>query len=199
MPFPHLASCRIALIGALLLAGGSGCTTGPGPAATPSTSRAGTPSASATDCPQARQTEQAPDSYLALTNPLPRSQQHIARGRALYEAQREPAACVACHGVDGRGGPVGAALVPPPRNLACAETMNPLPDGQLYWVIERGSGPFHDPASQGAQQIGRPGRRAATSMQPFGEQLNQTEIWQLVTYVRTLPERAGGGGDGQAK
>ena len=182
------AHCRLGLLGALLLAAAPGCTTGPEPAAESAARETAAPTASATDCPQARQTQQAPDSYLALTNPLPRNEQHIIRGRMLYEAQREPAACAACHGADGRGGPAGAGLVPPPRNLACGATMNPLPDGQLYWVIERGSGAFHDPATQGAQQIGRPGRRDATSMQPFGEQLSETEIWQLVTYIRTLAE-----------
>lgn len=190
MTFPKPALCLAGLLGAVLLAAGAGCTTRPEPAAG-SPSSATMPPASASDCPQARQTEQAPDSYLALTNPLPRSEQHIARGRMLYEAQRAPASCAACHGTDGRGGPAGTGLVPPPRNLACAATMDPLPDGQLYWVIERGSGAFHEPASQGAQQIGRPGRRAATSMQPFGEQLSETEIWQLLTYIRTLAEQPG--------
>lgn len=188
MRFPTTASWRPGLIGVLLLAAGPACTTGSDPAATSSSAAAVMPSASATDCPQARQTEQAPDTYLALANPLPASEQHITRGRVLYEAPRAPTSCAACHGSDGRGGPAGAALVPPPRNLACGETMNALPDGQLYWVIERGSGAFHDPATQGAQQIGRPGRRNATSMQPFGEQLSETEIWQLVTYLRTLAE-----------
>ncbi len=186
MTFPKLASCRLALAG-MLLAGGTACTTGPEPA-TDAASSAASASASAMACPQARQTEQAPDSYLALTNPLPASEQHISRGRTLYEEPRSPASCAACHGSDGRGGPAGEGLVPAPRNLACAETMDPIPDGQLYWVIERGSGEFHDPATQGAQQIGRPGRRNATSMQPFGEQLSETEIWQLVTYMRTLTE-----------
>lgn len=179
------ASRRLGLICALMAAG-AGCTTDPGPAASASSPSPAMSAASATDCPQPRETERAPDSYLALTNPLSASEQHVARGRALYEAPRAPASCAACHGSDGSGGPAGKSLVPPPRNLACAQTMDPLPDGQLYWVIERGSGAFHVPAGQGARQIDRPGRRAATSMQPFGEQLNETEIWQLVTYIRTL-------------
>ena len=127
MTFPKLASCRLALAG-MLLAGGTACTTGPEPA-TDAASSAASASASAMACPQARQTEQAPDSYLALTNPLPASEQHISRGRTLYEEPRSPASCAACHGSDGRGGPAGEGLVPAPRNLACAETMDPIPDG----------------------------------------------------------------------
>jgi mono/diheme cytochrome c family protein len=188
MKFPQHASRRLGIIGVLLLASGPGCTTGPEPTSTTPSAGAAVPSAGALDCPQASQMEQAPDSYLALKNPLPRSEQYIAYGRALYEAQRVPASCAACHGADGRGGPAGMALVPPPRNFACAETMNSLPDGQLYWVIARGSGEFHETARQGAQQLGRPGRRASTSMQPYSDQLSETEIWELVTFIRTLAE-----------
>jgi mono/diheme cytochrome c family protein len=188
MRFPQPASCCPGLISVLLLAGGPGCTAGPEPTSTAPAPAAAMPSTGALDCPQARQTEQAPDSYLALTNPLPRSERYIAYGRALYEAPRAPASCAACHGADGRGGPAGMALVPPPRNFACAETMNSLPDGQLYWVIARGSGEFHDPARQGAQQLGRPGRRAATSMPPYSDQLSETQVWELVTFIRTLAE-----------
>jgi mono/diheme cytochrome c family protein len=194
MRFPQPAARRLGLIGVMLLAGGPDSTASPEPTPASPAPGAAVPSAAALDCPQARQMEQAPDSYLVLTNPLPRSERYIAYGRILYEAQREPASCAACHGADGRGGPAGAALVPPPRNFACAETMNSLPDGQLYWVIARGSGEFHDPARQGAQQLPRPGRRSATSMQPYRDQLSETQIWELVTYIRTLAEPSAASG-----
>lgn len=178
---------RLGVFGLLMLAGGSGCTTGPDAvAALPPGDTAPRP-AGTLECPQPRQMEAAPDNYLSLTNPLPSSEYYVARGRMLYEAEREPASCVACHGRTGDGGEVGALLVPPPRNFACAETMNALGDGQLYWVIAHGAGEYHAPARQGAQQIARPGRRAhATSMTPFNDQLGETEIWLLVTYIRTL-------------
>lgn len=183
-------SRRLGLIGLLLLAGAPGCTTGPDSVVAPLPADTRPPSGETLKCPQARQTERAPDNYLSLTNPLAESAHHIARGRMLYEADRAPASCAACHGIAGRGGPLGIALVPPPRNFACAETMNALEDGQLYWVIAHGSGVYHAPARQGAQQIDRPGRRAqATSMIPFNDQLSETETWQLIAYIRTLTEQ----------
>jgi mono/diheme cytochrome c family protein len=139
-------------------------------------------------CPQPRQTERAPDSYFRLVNPLPASAQHLERGRALYEAERSGGSCASCHGREGDGlGPAALGLTPPPRNFACAETMQGLSDGQLFWVIENGSGALHLPARQGAQQAARPGRRQGmTSMSAYGQQFSDTEIWQLVLYMRTF-------------
>jgi hypothetical protein len=65
--------------------------------------------------------------------------------------------------------------------------MNALTDGQLYWVIERGGGDFHVPATQGAQQVTRPGRGAPfTAMPGHGDHLSDTEVWQLILYIRSL-------------
>jgi hypothetical protein len=65
--------------------------------------------------------------------------------------------------------------------------MGAIPDGQLYWVLENGSGDFHLPSEQGAQQIERPGRRSRfTAMQAYRDLLSETEIWQLVMYLRTF-------------
>jgi mono/diheme cytochrome c family protein len=103
----------------------------------------------------------APDSYYFLTNPLSETPDNVERGRLLYQSQAKPVACVACHGARGDGdGPEGRRLVPPPRNFACAETMATITDGQMFWVIENGSGTFHLTSGQGAQDIDRPGRGA---------------------------------------
>ena len=65
--------------------------------------------------------------------------------------------------------------------------MNLLTDGQLYCVIENGSGMFHLPSEQGAQTIERPGRRTwFTAMRAHEEYLNDIEIWQLILYLRTF-------------
>jgi mono/diheme cytochrome c family protein len=71
-----------------------------------------------------------------------------------------------CHGQQGDGaGPIGAALVPPPRNFTCGATMKEISDGQLFWVIQNGS----------------PG----TGMMAFPG-LSDDEVWQLIHYLRTL-------------
>lgn len=146
-----------------------------------------------TACPQDRATESAPDSYQDLSNPLPASAQHISAGQALYDEARASGACASCHGADGDGrGPAGAALDPPARDFTCAPTMEALSDGQLFWVIAHGSGDFHVPARQAAQQLTRPGRRAPfTAMTPYRQQLSDAEIWQLVHYIRAFTARAG--------
>jgi cytochrome c553 len=139
-------------------------------------------------CPQPRETERAPDSYYSRTNPLPNTAAHLERGRLLYEKDAKPVACANCHGIDGDGkGPIGVHLALPPRNFSCAETMSGITDGQMYWVIENGSGEMHLPARQGAQEVERPGRRTRfTAMRAHKEQLSETDIWELILYIRTL-------------
>lgn len=147
-------------------------------------------------CPEPRSTQRAPDSRYGLSNPLAPTTRNIDRGRDLYAADRSGGSCADCHGVLGHGnGPAGQALVPPPRNFACALTMNDLSDGQLFWIIENGSGDFHLPARQGAQQVTRPGRRdSPTAMTDYRRQLSDVEIWQLILYIRTLAEEGQGQG-----
>jgi hypothetical protein len=62
-------------------------------------------------------------------------------------------------------GTLSSQFSPPPRNFACAKTVNSIPDGQLFWIIKNGS----------------PG----TAM-PDHLKFNDTEIWQLVLYIRAL-------------
>jgi mono/diheme cytochrome c family protein len=116
-------------------------------------------------CPQPRFTGNAPDAIYALSNPLGHSPENIAAGRRLYEKGAQPA-CHMCHGMKGDGrGPLAAQFDPPPRNFACAKTVNGIPDGQLFWIIQNGS----------------PG----TSMPSF-HALREEQLWQLVLYLREL-------------
>jgi|GEM_PF-587186 Cytochrome c553 len=170
--------------GAIALLGGVAVVAGAthGTASEPATS-----AASSIQCPQARATERAPDSYYVRVNPLPATAEHLERGRRLYEHDARPA-CQRCHGPDGDGnGPAAVDLEPRPRNFTCTVTMASIPDGQLFWVIENGSGDFHLPSRQGAQQVERPARgRPTTAMRGYGDHLSETDIWQLVLYIRTL-------------
>jgi mono/diheme cytochrome c family protein len=145
--------------------------------------------ASSITCPQPRTTERAPESYSVRVNPLPATPQNIERGRRLFELETRPD-CAGCHGVKGNGqGPAGIGLVPPPRDFTCTVTMTEISDGQIYWIIEKGSGDFHLPSRQGAQQVGRPARGRPASMRGYGDRLTETDIWQLVLYIRSLGEQ----------
>ena len=119
----------------------------------------------AAQCPQPRFTGKAPDKIYALSNPVPADTVNLALGRRLYEKDANPS-CQNCHGIKGDGmGPLSAQFSPPPRNFACKETVNGIPDGQLFWIVKNGS----------------PG----TSMPDF-HALRDDQIWLVVLYLRQL-------------
>ncbi len=116
-------------------------------------------------CPQTRFTGQADLELRNLVNPLEASRGNRKAGRELYEEYSDPT-CSVCHGEDGEGnGQLAQQFDPQPRNFACAETVDGIPDGQLFWIIKNGS----------------PG----TAM-PHFDYLTDEEIWQLVHYLRSL-------------
>jgi mono/diheme cytochrome c family protein len=116
-------------------------------------------------CPQPRSTAKAPESFLSMTNPLDTNPDNIEKGRLLFILDAQPS-CTACHGPNGDGnGMMGGMLTPSPRNFTCKETMEKIPDGQLFWIIKNGS----------------PG----TGMMAF-KQLKDNQIWQLIHYIRGL-------------
>lgn len=120
------------------------------------------------NCDQERNTIQAPDEIRHLVNPLKFTTGTISAGESLYQKQAEPVACARCHGKDGDGlGPMANMFNPPPRNFTCAETVNNIEDGQLFWIIRNGS--------------------PNTSMPAF-DKLEDEQIWQLVTYLRELAQ-----------
>lgn len=119
-------------------------------------------------CPQPRATASAPPDMLERRNPLSPTPENLEAARALYLDSAQPLACAQCHGKEGDGlGPLASAYDPRPRNFTCAETMDALPDGQLYWVIENG-----------ALDAGMP---------PYAG-LSEEEIWQLVLLIRSFAE-----------
>lgn len=117
------------------------------------------------ECPQPRFTGKAPAELYSRVNPLDINRHNRRAGKELFEDLSNPS-CGACHGRKGDGrGQLAGQFDPPPRNFACASTVEGIPDGQLHWIIKNGS----------------PG----TAMPPF-DYLNDEEIWQLVIYLRSL-------------
>jgi mono/diheme cytochrome c family protein len=73
--------------------------------------------------------------------------------------------CATCHGPEGHGdGPAGQALEPRPKNLA--ELQPKVGDDFLFWRIREG----------------KPG----TSMVAWKGILTDEQIWQAVSFIRTL-------------
>ncbi len=120
-------------------------------------------------CPQPRKTVTAPDEYLKLKNPLEATPQNILAGKTLFQIDAKPSACRICHGISGDGlGILFRQVQPKPRNFTCIHTMDDLPDGQLFWIIQNGS----------------PG----TAMPSFSY-LADDQVWQLILYLRSFSEK----------
>ena len=119
----------------------------------------------AAECPQPRYTGKAPDEYYQRKNPLaPGTDLRAARRTDLGDG--DSIACASCHGEKGDGrGRMAAMFDPRPRNFACAQTVNGVPDGQLFWII----------------RFGAPGGAAAMPPHP---RLTDQQIWELVLLLR---------------
>lgn len=119
-------------------------------------------------CPQTRTTPQAPNEFFTLKNPLPLTVENLTRGEDLYQWSAEPSACKVCHGANGNGlGMMAQGLAAMPRNFACPQTMHPLSDGQMFWVIKNGT---------------------AAGM-PAYKFLSDNQVWRLILYLRQFSEK----------
>lgn len=99
-----------------------------------------------------------PAEYAGLTNPL--GADAAAEGAEVFRIN-----CEMCHGPQGHGdGPAGQSLDPKPRDLAVLQTK--AGDDFLFWRISEG----------------KPG----TSMVAFKGILSEEQIWQVVSFIRTL-------------
>ncbi|MDH5789364.1 MAG: c-type cytochrome [Nitrospinota bacterium] len=127
------------------------------------------PVTAADNCPQKRTTPTAPQVFLKLKNPVPLNDKTLKAGEKIFQLQGKPITCKTCHGEKGDGiAESGFESTPPPRNFTCAETMEALPDGQLFWIIRNGS--------------------PKTSMFAFPS-LSDEQVWQLIHYIRQFSQK----------
>jgi len=102
--------------------------------------------------------EPVPAEYAGKTNPL--GADGASAGAEVFKIN-----CESCHGPQGHGdGPAGAALDPKPKNLG--EFQSSASDDYLFWRIN----------------TGKPG----TSMVAWQGTLTEEQIWQAVSFIRTL-------------
>ena len=88
------------------------------------------------------------------------------------EKYMENMRCSACHGDSGKGdGPAAIALNPKPRNYTDCAVMSKKSDGELFKVIKEGG----------------PAVGLSPLMAPFGSQLNDKEVWDVVAFIRSIP------------
>ena len=107
----------------------------------------------------------------ALKNPIPKTPENIAKGKALFEGK---GTCFNCHGKEGKGdGPAGQILNPSPRNFTNCKFHKKRKDGELFWVIKNGS----------------PG----TGMVPLiPAAITEEEAWTIINYERSFCKEGGG-------
>src|SRR5688572_601610 len=99
-----------------------------------------------------------PEEYAGKTNPF--GPEVADEGAEIFRTN-----CETCHGPQGHGdGPAGQALDPKPQDLS--ELQKIAADDYLFWRI-------HD---------GKPG----TSMVAWKGILDEEQIWQVVSFIRTL-------------
>jgi mono/diheme cytochrome c family protein len=98
-------------------------------------------------------------------NPLAATVKNILAGQINFGSY-----CMVCHGLDGQntGVPFADKMEPPvpPLNSPSVQSYT---DGQLHWIIQNGISPSGMPASK--------------------DIFHDEEIWQLVLYIRHLPEK----------
>ena len=93
-----------------------------------------------------------------LVSPVPRSEENLAQGQALFETF-----CLVCHGAGGKGdGPLVPRIPNPPSYSS--ERVRQMAPGQLFHVITLGSG----------------------RMPSYASQVSVEERWKIVAYVQTL-------------
>jgi mono/diheme cytochrome c family protein len=92
------------------------------------------------------------------------------------EKYMENMRCSACHGESGIGdGPAAVALNPKPRNYTDCSVMGTKSDAELFKVIKQGGqGKDVEP-------------KLSPLMVAFESQLNDKEIWDIVAFIRSIP------------
>jgi mono/diheme cytochrome c family protein len=104
----------------------------------------------------------APAAEAQKKNPVAATESSLAAGRKIYSKT-----CVMCHGKTGDAdGPAVIELNIHPAKLSDPKLATES-DGSLFWKITTGKKP----------------------MPTYGKRLSETDRWNLVNYIRTLPKR----------
>jgi len=99
-----------------------------------------------------------------VKNPVAATTESLGDGKRIYQRY-----CASCHGSNAEGGP-GNDLIPAAPDLTDKESKHGSTDGEIFSVIKNGVPP-------------------ELNMIPFGDQIKDTEIWNVVNYIRSLAKR----------
>ena len=99
-----------------------------------------------------------------LANPVLPTPESIAAGAQTYQRY-----CRSCHGINATGGS-GSDISPPAPDLTGTVWKHGSSDGEIFFVIKNGVPP-------------------ELSMEPWGDRINDTNIWNVVNYLRSLAKK----------
>jgi mono/diheme cytochrome c family protein len=99
----------------------------------------------------------------AIKNPVAATAESVAAGRRSYSRL-----CVRCHGPEGAGDGTAATGAVPPSDLTDTTWDYGSSDGEIFAVV-------HDGVS--------------ADMEGYAARMSDTDIWNVVNYVRTLSRR----------
>ena len=101
----------------------------------------------------------APKTADALVNPLKGNSPATTEGKKTYVTY-----CAPCHGEKGKGDGVASAGLSKPPADHTSSVVQQQTDGAIFWKISEGN----------------------TPMPGYKKGLSETQIWQVVNYIRTL-------------
>jgi mono/diheme cytochrome c family protein len=99
-----------------------------------------------------------------IKNPVAVTAESVAAGKQVYQRY-----CASCHGLNAEGGS-GSDISPPAPDLTDSEWKRGSTDGEIFDVIKNGVPPD-------------------LNMEPWGDRINDTNIWNVVNYVRSLAKK----------
>lgn len=106
----------------------------------------------------------------SMKNPIPKTPENIAKGKAIYEGK---GSCFRCHGDSGKGdGPYNTlvTLNPSPRDFTNPKFHRNRTDGELFWVLKNGI--------------------SGTGMVPaIGGPITEDEAWTVILYERSFEDK----------
>ena len=99
-----------------------------------------------------------------VKNPVTATPESISEGKTLYQRH-----CASCHGSNAEGG-AGNDLIPAAPDLTGKAWKHGSSDGEIFSSIKNGVPP-------------------ELNMIPFGDQLKDTDIWNVVNYLRSIARK----------
>ena len=99
-----------------------------------------------------------------VKNPVAATPESLAAGKQVFQRY-----CTSCHGVNGEGGS-GNDLIPAAPDLTDKEWKHGSTEGEIFSVIKNGVPP-------------------ELNMVPFGDQIKDPDIWNVVNYIRSLAKK----------